>query len=276
MVAGHRDWILQSALLLVLGIGALAMLLPFVWMVATSLSRNANIAMPRVPTLWPSDPSLFNYQIASANLPILRYYLNSFIVVGMTTVGYLLFSAIAGYAFAKGRFPGRTVIFIAFLTTLLIPFETRMIPLYTMINDWHLNNTFWALTLPFMAGGFGTFLMRQSIVGIPDDLLEAARLDGAGEFRIFWQIVLPLCKPALASLAIINIIWRWNDLLWPLLVSSKREMYTVTQGLAIAGPSSYTGVALATAVLAILPVIVAYLFLQRYIIRGFVTSGSKG
>jgi multiple sugar transport system permease protein len=273
----HEGWLTRYGRFGVLLVGALAMLLPFVWMVATSLSRQANFAMPKYPRLWPADPSLFNYAIAAANLPILRYYFNSTVVVGLTTAGYLFFSAITGYAFAKGRFPGKSFFFIAFLVTLLIPFETRMIPLTLFMNRLHLNDTYAALVLPFLAGGFGTFLMRQNISVIPDDLLDAARLDGAGEFLIFRRIVLPLCKPALASLAIINILWRWNDVLWPLLVVSDSDMYTVTQGLAIAGRSQgiYTGVALATAVMAILPVMIIYLLLQRHIIRGIATSGMK-
>lgn len=273
-----RDWRSQTGMAIVLIFGATVMLVPFFWMIATSLSRKANSSMPRVPTLWPADPSLFNYWVATANLPIVKLYINSLFIVGTTTLGYLLFSSIAGYAFAKGRFPGKTFLFIVFLATLFIPFETRMIPLYLFVRDLHLNNTYWALILPFLAGGFGTFLMRQAISTIPDDLIDAARIDGASEFRIFWSIVLPLCKPTLATLAIINVIWRWNDVLWPLLVTSSRDLYTVTQGLALAGKSSgvYVGVALATAVMAILPVIVAYLFLQRYVIRSVVSSGVKG
>jgi multiple sugar transport system permease protein len=273
-----RDWRAQTAMGVVLFLGAVVMLAPFLWMVATSLSRKANSSMPRTPSLWPTDPSFFNYWVATANLPIVKLYINSLFIVGTTTVGYLLFSSIAGYAFAKGRFPGKTFLFVVFLATLFIPFETRMIPLYLFVRDLHINNTYWALILPFLAGGFGTFLMRQTISTIPDDLIDAARIDGASELRIFVSIVLPLCKPTLATLAIINVIWRWNDVLWPLLVTSSRDMYTVTQGLALAGKSSgvYTGVALATAVMAILPVIVAYLFLQRYVIRSVISSGIKG
>jgi multiple sugar transport system permease protein len=273
-----QDWRSQAGIAVVLVVGAAIMLVPFLWMVATSLSRKANSSMPRTPSLWPSDPSFFNYMIASDNLPIVRLYLNSLFVVGVTTVGYLFFSALAGYAFAKGRFPGKSVLFIVFLATLFIPFETRMIPLYLFMGQLQLTNSYWALILPFLAGGFGTFLLRQTISTIPDELIEAARMDGASEFRIFWQIVLPLCKPTLATLAILNVIWRWNDVLWPLLVTSNRDLFTVTQGLAMAGRSQgiYTGVALATAVMAILPVIVAYLFLQRYVIRSVVSSGVKG
>jgi multiple sugar transport system permease protein len=273
-----HDWRSQTAIGIVLFIGAMIMLLPFWWMFATSLSRKADISMPRTPSLWPPDPSLFNYKIATDNLPIIQLYANSLIVVGATTIGYLFFCSIAGYAFAKGRFPGKTVLFIAFLATLFIPFETRMIPLYLFMGQLHLTNTYWALILPFLAGGFGTFLMRQTIASIPDELIEAARIDGASEFRIFIQIILPLCKATLATLAIINVIWRWNDVLWPLLVTSDHNLFTVTQGLALQGHSqgTYTGVALATAVLAILPVIVAYLFLQRYVIRSVVSSGVKG
>ncbi|MCI0689735.1 MAG: carbohydrate ABC transporter permease, partial [Sporichthyaceae bacterium] len=268
----------QTAIVVVLSVGAVAMVVPFLWMLATSLSRQANIAMPRVPTLWPADRSLFNYSVASTNLPMLRYYLNSIVVVGLSTVGYLFFSSLTGYAFAKGRFRGRTVLFLAFLMTLLIPFETRMIPLYSLMSRLQLNDTLAALVLPFLVGGFGTFLMRQHIMSIPDDLVDAARQDGAGEFTIYWRIVLPLCKPALAALAIVNVIWRWNDILWPLLVITDTNLYTVTQGMAIAGRSQgiYVGVALATAALAILPVIVVYLVLQRHIIQGVTTSGIKG
>jgi len=273
-----HDWRSQTGIAIVLIIGALAMLLPFAWMLATSLSRKANISMPRTPSLWPPDPSLFNYKIATDNLEIGQLYLNSLIVVGATTFGYLFFCSLAGYAFAKGRFPGKTVLFIAFLATLFIPFETRMIPLYLFMSQLHLTNTYWALILPFLAGGFGTFLMRQTIASIPDELIEAARIDGASEFKIFWMVILPLSKATLATLAIINIIWRWNDVLWPLLVTSDRKLFTVTQGLALEGHSqgTYTGVALATAVLAIFPVIIAYLFLQRYVIRSVVSSGVKG
>lgn len=268
----------QTAIFVVLAIGAIAMIVPFIWMVGTSFSRSANIAMPRIPRLWPADPSLFNYQVAVTNLPIIRFYINSFIVTTLTTLGYLFFSSLTGYAFAKGRFPGKTFFFLALLTTLMIPFEVRMIPLYFLMRTLHLNDTLAALCLPFLAGGFGTFLMRQYISTIPDDLVDAARVDGANEFVIYWRIVLPLCGPALAALAVLTALWRWNDLLWPLLVISDRQWYTVTLGLAIAGRSqgTFTGVALANASLAILPIILLYLGLQRYIIRGITLTGLKG
>jgi multiple sugar transport system permease protein len=254
------------------------MVVPFAWMFSTSLSRSANMAMPRIPRFWPPDASLFNYMVASTNLPIVRYYLNSFIVAGTTTAGYLFFSSMAGYAFAKGRFAGKTVLFITLLATMMIPFEVRMIPLYFLMRDLHLNNTLAALILPFITGGFGTFLMRQYISTIPDDLVDAARVDGANEFTIFWKIVIPLCGPVLAALAVLTALWRWNDVLWPLLVISDRNLYTVTLGLAIAGRSQgiFTGVALATAALAIFPIIIWYLLLQRYIIQGITFTGLKG
>ena len=268
----------QLVIFAVLAIGAITMIIPFIWMVGTSFSRSANIAMPRIPRLWPTDPSLFNYQVAVTNLPIIRYYVNSFIVTATTTLGYLFFSSLTGYAFAKGRFPGKTFFFLALLTTLMIPFEIRMIPLYFLMRTLHLNDTLAALILPFLAGGFGTFLMRQYISTIPDDLVDAARVDGANEFVIYWRIVMPLCGPALAALAVLTALWRWNDVLWPLLVISDRNWYTVTLGLAIASRSQgiFTGVALANASLAILPIIVLYLALQRYIIRGITLTGLKG
>src|SRR5262245_11648341 len=143
----------QLAILGVLALGALTMVVPFMWMLGTSLSRSANIAMPRVPRLWPPDPSLFNYQLAITSLPLARYYLNSLIVTASATLGYMLFSALAGYAFAKGRFPGKSALFILLLTTLMIPFEIRMLPLYRLMRALGLNNTMPALILPFVAGG---------------------------------------------------------------------------------------------------------------------------
>jgi multiple sugar transport system permease protein len=268
----------QIVIFIVLGLGAVMMILPFEWMLATSLSRSANSVMPRIPRLWPLDASLFNYQLALTNLPVARYYLNSIIVTGTATLGYLFLSALTGYAFAKGRFPGKSLMFLILLMTLMIPFEVRMIPLYMLMGNLQLNNTLAALILPFLTGGFGTFLMRQYISAIPDDLVDAARVDGASEFTIFIRIVLPLCGPVLAALAVICSLWRWNDVLWPLMVISNPNLYTVTYGLAVAGRSqgTYTGVALANAALAILPIVILYLLLQRFIIRGIMLSGLKG
>jgi multiple sugar transport system permease protein len=269
----------QISIIVVLTVGAVIMLLPFEWMIATSLSRQANVGLPREPRFWPPDPSLFNYQLAADNLPLIQYYMNTVIVVGTTTIAFLFFSSLTGYAFAKGRFPGRNVLFIAFLATLLVPFEMRMIPLYGLMRDLHINNTMAALIVPFLVGGFGTFLMRQYITSIPDDLIDAARLDGAGEFAIYRRVVLPLCTPVLAALAVINIIWRWNDLVWPLMAVSDRGLYTITLGLALAARGSqqiFVGVALATAALAVLPVVVIYILLQRHIIRGITMTGMRG
>ena len=268
----------QILLVGLLSIGALVMLIPFVWMMATSLSRGANIAMPRIPRLWPTDPSLFNYDVALRNLPVVRYYTNSVIVTTGATLGLLLFSSMAGYAFAKGRFVGKSLLFIMLLTTLMIPFEIRMIPMYLLMRDLHLNDTLLALILPFVAGGFGTFLMRQYITSIPDELVDAARVDGANELTIYWRIILPLCGPVMAALAVLSALWRWNDVLWPLLVISDKANYTITLGLAVAGRSAgtYTGLALAQTSLAVVPIVILYLLLQRYIVRGVMLSGLKG
>lgn len=268
----------QVVLVVVVGLAAILMLVPFEWMLATSFSRAANSSMPRIPRLWPPDASWFNYRVALTNLPILRYYFNSLLVTTLTTLGYLLTSSLAGYAFAKGRFPGKTVLFILLLTTMMIPFEIRMIPLYLFMHALKLDNTLAALILPFLAGGFGIFLMRQYMTGIPDELVDAARVDGANELMIFTRIILPLCGPVLAAIAIFNALWRWNDLLWPLLVISDPKLYTITYGLATTARNqgSYTGVALASTALAIVPLIILYLLLQRYIIRGIMLSGLKG
>ena len=153
-----------------------------------------------------------------------------------------------------------------------------MIPLYLEVKALGLNNSLVGLVVPFLVGGFGIFLMRQAMQSIPDDLVDAARLDGAGEFHIYRTVMLPLVGPALAALAVISVLWRWNDVLWPILVNSERSLYTVTQGLAAAGHDQgiYTGVAMATASMAILPVIIAYIVFQRWIIRGIATTGTRG
>lgn len=268
----------QLVIFLILAVGAVAMIAPFEWMLATSFSRSANTAMPRIPRFWPADPSFFNYRVAITNLPLVRYYLNSLFVTTVSTLGYLFFSSITGYAFAKGRFVGKSVLFLILLTTLMIPFEIRMIPMYLLMNDLHLSDSYAALILPFISGGFGMFLMRQYISAIPDELIDAARVDGANELTIYARVVLPLCGPALAALAVLAALWRWNDVLWPLLVLSDRHLYTITFGLATAGRSQgiFTGVALATSAIAILPMIILYLFLQRFIIRGIMLTGLKG
>src|SRR5260370_38159873 len=203
------------------------MIVPFEWMLATSLSRPANSTMPRIPELWPGDASLFNYRISITNLPILPYYTNSLIVTVSATLGLLLFSSMAGYAFAKGRFAGKSVLFVLLLTTLMIPFEMRMVPMYLEIRDMHLDDNLLALILPFVAGCFGTFLMRQYISSIPDDLIDAARMDGASEFTIYCAIILPLCGPVLAALTVISALWRRNDVHWPLLVINNNKLHTL-------------------------------------------------
>lgn len=280
MLASHRNFrrLQQALIFLIMAIGAIAMIAPFEWMLATSFSRSANIAMPRIPRFWPEDPSVFNYKVAITNLPLVRYYANSILVTAVSTLGYLFFSSLTGYAFAKGRFIGKTFLFILLLTTLMIPFEIRMIPMYLLMRQLHLSDSYAALILPFITGGFGTFLMRQYISAIPDELIDAARVDGASEWTIYARIVLPLCGPALAALTVLSALWRWNDVLWPLLVLSDRQLYTITFGLAIAGRSQgiFTGVALATSAIAILPLMILYLFLQRYIIKGIMLTGLKG
>src|SRR5260370_16183417 len=268
----------QIIILIILSIGAITMIVPFEWMLATSLSRSANSAMPRIPTLWPADPSFFNYKISITSLPIATYYLNSLIVTSSATLGLLLFSSMAGYAFAKGRFPGKSALFVVLLTTLMLPFEMRMVPMYLEMRDLHLNDTLLALILPFVAGGFGTFLMRQYISSIPDDLIDAARMDGASEFTIYCAIILPLCGPVLAALTVISALWRRNDVHWPLLVINNNKLHTLTLGLAVEGRSqgTLTGIVLANTALAILPIVVLYVFLQRFIVRGIMMSGLKG
>jgi len=268
----------QVIIFIIMAIGAIAMIAPFEWMLATSFSRSANVAMPRIPRFWPSDPSIFNYKVAITNLPLVRYYVNSLIVTAASTLGYLFFSSITGYAFAKGRFVGKSILFIILLTTLMIPFEIRMIPMYLLMRQLHLSDTYAALILPFISGGFGTFLMRQYISAIPDELIDAARMDGAGEVRIYWQIMLPLVRPALAALAIFRFMWSWNDFLWPVIVINSTDNKTLPIALAFFEEDHRTNynLLMAAATFIVLPVLIIFFAMQKQFVAGITMTGLKG
>lgn len=267
----------QVVLYAVITIGALVMLLPFFWMLATSFKLPSEI-ISYPPTWIPHTPTLNNFIQVWKKIPILRYYINSGVVTSSVTAICVFLSALAGFGFAKYQFWGRTLFFILILSTLMIPFQITMIPLYLLIAKLGLVNTYWGIIAPSIGSAFGTFLIRQYVQTIPDDLLDASRLDGCSEFRIFWRIILPLCKPVLATLAIFIVIMSWNEFMWPLIIIDSPDMRTLPVGLiAFKGPYKILyGEILAASVCVVLPVIVIFVLMQKYIIKAFTLTGIKG
>ncbi len=264
-------------LYVVLTVGLILMVLPFIWMVLSSLKTDAEvIATP--PTWWPHDITLENYRTLFTVLDFPRYFLNSVIVAGAVTIGNVVFCSMLGYALAKLEFPGKKVVFGLVLATLMIPGVVTFIPLFILTTNLGLTDTLPGMFLPFLAGPFGVFLMRQFISGLPDELIQAARVDGAGELRIFRSIVMPLCGPAVATLAILTFLTSWNNFLWPLVVAQNEDKYTLPVALAlysVGQNATKYGLLLAGAVVVVIPVIAIFLVLQRRIMQGIAMTGIK-
>jgi len=267
-----RPWIY-----VVLGVGLVLMVTPFVWMLLGSVKSNGELrANP--PTWWPQAATLDNFRELFTRLDFPQFFANSFVVAAVVTVGNLVFCSMLGYAFAKIDFAGRTWLFRLVLATLMIPGMVTLVPLFVLVSNLGMVNTYFGLILPFLAGPFGVFLMRQFMQGLPDELMDAARVDGASELRIFWRVVLPLCKPALATLAILTFLASWNNFLWPLVVASTEDMYTLPVALAlysVGQNSTNYGLLLAGAVVVLVPVLVVFLTMQRHIVQGLATTGLK-
>ena len=259
-----------------LSLVAVASLFPFYAMIVLSLKPNTIVELPG--SLWPfSDISVDSYtQVFSGqNLP--RWLLNTMIYALVSVVVVLFISALAGYAFAKKRFPGREAMFWSFLSMVMVPFHVTLIPTFILISSLRGINTYWGLIAPSLANAQAVFLMRQFIRDLPDELFEAAHVDGAGEFTIFWRIVLPLCRPVLATLGIFVFLWHWNDFLWPLIVGRRNEMWTLTVGISSLQQQNVPlSVMLAGSTVALLPILMAYLVAQRHIQEGYINSGIKG
>ncbi len=262
---------------LALAAGAVIMLLPLFWMLSASVKPLPEIL--QVPPTWiPKAPTLKNYATVFQQMAFARYIANSLVVAAVTVVCVLLTSALGGYALSKFQFPGRDAIFVAILSTMMIPFQVRMIPLYVMVYQAKLVNTYAALILPGAVDAFGIFMLRQYIQSLPNDLIDAARMDGASEPGIFWRIVLPLCGPALSALAIFTFMWSWESFIWPLIVTNTEQMLTLPIGL-----SKFSGryltrydLTMAAATVSITPVLIVFLVLQRRFIEGVALTGMKG
>lgn len=259
----------------VLAFGALVTSFPFLWMVTSSL-KPASEALATPPTLWPRSPSFDAYARLFTELDFGRYLLNTLVVVAIGGVG-LLAMAMAGYGFAKYRFRGRGALFLLVLMTLMIPVQVTMIPTYLILNELHLTNTLVGIAAPTLVSAFGIFLFRQFMATIPDELLEAARLDGAGELRTFVTIVLPLSTPILAVQAVLTFISGWNSFLWPLVIATDQDKYTLSVGLSLLNQQITVNPTLqmAGASLMVVPIIVVFVLFQRHIVQGFTMSGLK-
>ena len=272
----HR---LLPALLLygLLAVGLLLALAPLLWMVAASLMPpgEANSYPPR---LWPSAVTFEHYTALFTRLDLARYLLNSTLLAGAVTAISLSINSMAGYAFAKFRFRGRDRLFRGLLAALVIPGQVAMLPLFLLLKQFGLINTYGGVIVPGMASIFGIFLIRQYLLAIPDSLLDAARMDGASEFRIYWSLILPLCRPILVTLAIFTFLGAWNDFMWPLIVLTDSSMYTLPVALAnlLGEHVQDTELMMAGSVLTVLPVMLLFVALQKYYIAGIMLGGIKG
>jgi multiple sugar transport system permease protein len=261
----------------VLTVGLALWLIPFLWMVLGSVKTQGEI-LRRPPTWFPENPTGDNFAQWFGPLDFGHFFANSLIVAVVTVLGNIVFCSMVGYALAKMEFPGKKALFVLVMVTLMVPGVVTFVPLFVMVSSLGLVNTYPALILPFITAPIGVFLMRQFIMGIPDALLEAARLDGAGEWRIFSRIVMPLCGPPLATLGILTFLASWNNFLWPLVAAQTEEMYTLPVALSLYSTGQNAtnyGLLLAGSVLVIAPIIVLFVFLQRWFIRGVATTGLK-
>ncbi len=269
----HRGAVIAH--LLVLGAVAISVS-PYLWMVSSSLRTMTN--MFSIPIQWiPHPVNWQSYVLAWHAQDFPRYFFNSGVVAVAITLGNLLLCSLAGYSLAKFRYFGRGVLFILILSTMMLPLEVTMVPLFLIIKRFDWVNSYQGLIVPFLVDGFGVFLMRQYMLGIPKDLIDSARIDGASEFRIFWQIVLPLCKPALVALGVFTFREAWDMYIWPLIIVSKDSLRTLPLGISLF-MSSY-GTAwdqlMAIAVLGTLPMILLFFVLQRAFIQGIAVTGLK-
>jgi multiple sugar transport system permease protein len=261
----------------VLILGSVGMLLPFAWMLSTSLKTPPDIFT--YPPLWIPDPIAWeNYAATLEAIPFGRYYFNSMFVAVSVTVLQILTSSLAAFAFARLRFKGREPLFLLYLATLMIPFQVTMIPNFILVRYLGWFDSFQALIFPTAFSAFAVFLLRQYFMGMPLELDEAARMDGAGSFRIWWQIIMPLSGPVLAALTIFTFLGSWNDFLWPLIVTNSVETRTIPVGLASFQGEFNTqwNLLMAGSVIALLPVLVIYFFAQKRFIEGITLSGMGG
>lgn len=263
---------------IILGLLMAVMLLPFLWMISTSFKPPPEvIAWP--PNLLPQNPTLDNYRGLTTAAPFVRFFVNSLVMAVLSTIAIVITSVLAGYVFSKFEFPLRNFLFVLVLLTAMVPMEVYILPLYLQVNRLGWMNSYPGLVAPYLIMSFGIFFMRQNIGhSIPDELLAAARIDGASEWRIFRQVVLPLSTSAASALAIFAFMQAWAAFIWPLLVVKAQEMYTIELGLGMF-QNRFTiefGLISAGSVISFLPVVIVFLLFRRHIVQGITLSGMKG
>lgn len=259
-------------------IGSLFMVLPFLWMIISSFKPNIDIVSVGFKLFSPNW-TLDNYRKVLSDMNIGRAYFNSIFVASVATAFTIFSASAAGFLFSKLKFWGRDALFFLVLGSVMIPPQIVLIPLYLMISKAHLVNSYPGLIIPFLINAFGVFLMRQFIYGIPNDLLEAARIDGASDWRIYFRIILPLVKPAIAVVGILTFLWAYDEFLWPLVVINNNAMRTLPLILgryAMAEGGAVAGASMATTSLVLGPLLLIYFFFQRFFIKGISMTGMKG
>ena len=268
-----RQWWIYAMLVA----GLFLAVAPFLWMVLSSFKPDGEVRQVP-PTWWPENPTVDNYRDLFQRLNFPQFFANSVIVASAVTLGNVVFCTMLGYALAKLRFPGRRLLFVLVLGMLMVPMVATFVPLFVIVSEFGLVNTYGGLILPFLAQPLGVFFMRQFILGIPEELLDAARIDGAGEFSILARIVVPLCGPPLATVAVLTFFAQWNNFLWPLVVAQTEHKYTLPVALAlysIGQNNARFGLLMAGAVVIIIPILIIFAFLQRYVIQGIAFTGLK-
>jgi multiple sugar transport system permease protein len=271
--AGSGPWVYA----LLIG-GLVLMVGPFLWMVLGSIKPEADF-LRNPPTFLPSAATTNNYGRLFDQLDFPRFFFNSSVIALAVTVGNLVFCPMLGYALAKLRWHGKRLIMGLVLATLMVPAGITLIPNFILMSNLGLVNSYPGLILPFLAGPFGVFLMRQFMLGVPNELLEAARIDGAHEFRIFWSVVMPIATPVLATLGILTFLGNWNSFLYPLVMAQEPQIYTLPVALATFATGQYQadhGMLMAGSVVLVLPVLIVFILFQRWITEGIATTGLKG
>jgi len=256
--------------------GALVMVFPLYWMFATAVRPRKELFSGHFDLL-PSQLVWSNFSEAWGKLPFTQFYINSFAIAIIAVVVTVFINLLCGYTFAKYKFWGRDVLFLLLISTLMIPIQVIMVPEFLIVSKLGWVNTYWGVLVPRAAEAFGIFMVRQFMVSIPDELIEAARLDGAGEFTIFRRVVLPLSWPVIAVLTIFTFMWRWNDFAWPLVVLQDRASYTVPLGLSLMKGQYYTDWTglMGMSLVSIVPILLVFIFFQRYFIQGIASTGMK-
>ncbi|WP_214320076.1 carbohydrate ABC transporter permease [Nonomuraea sediminis] len=260
-------------LTVLLGLVSMLTVSPFLVMLVLALSPPRK---PTVPRQWPEQLTFDNFAQTLSAAGFLGWTVNSLIYAGVSVVIILLTASMAGYAFAKKRFPGRDALMWAFLATVMVPFQALLIPMFVLVSDLDGVDTFWGMIVPTLANSQAVFLMRQFIRDLPDELFEAAKVDGASEWRIYWQIVIPLTKPILATLGVFVFLWHWNDFLWPLVIAQSDELRTLTVGLTtLKGDEHPLSLVMASAAISVVPCLLVFALLQRYLVNSIAMTGLK-